>query len=69
MSTILWCLHNIDPWLLQALYAKLFLAGEKIWHETRATSNLRPEAVVWQMVSCFFLLPFYTKLYFFSLLR
>ena len=58
MSTILWCLHNIDPWLLQALYAKLFLAGEKIWHETRATSNLRPEAVVWQMVSSFFHLPF-----------
>ena len=53
VSSILWCLHNIDPWLLQALYAKLFLAGEKIWHETRATSNLRPEAVVWQMVRFF----------------
>ena len=69
MSTILWCLHNIDPWLLQALYAKLFLAGEKIWHETRATSNLRPEAVVWQMVSSFFLLPFTQKQHFFPSLR
>ena len=39
--------------ILEALYAKLFLAGEKIWHETRATSNLRPEAVVWQMVRFF----------------
>ena len=66
MSTILWCLHNIDPWLLQALYAKLFLAGEKIWHETRATSNLRPEAVVWQMVSKFFSPSFYTKATLFS---
>ena len=39
--------------ILEALYAKLFLAGETIWHETRAASNLRPEAVVWQMVRFF----------------
>lgn len=39
--------------ILEALYAKLFLAGEKIWQETRATSSLRPEAVVWQMVRFF----------------
>jgi len=39
--------------ILEALYAKLFLAGDKIWQETRATSNLRPEAVVWQMVRFF----------------
>ena len=31
----------------------IFVAGDKIWHETRATSNLRPEAVVWQMVRFF----------------
>lgn len=39
--------------ILESLYAKLFLAGDKIWQETRATSNLRPEAVVWQMVRFF----------------
>merc|ERR1712048_441525 len=39
--------------ILEALYAKLFLAGDKIWQETRASSNLRPEAVVWQMVRFF----------------
>ena len=31
----------------------IFVSGDKIWHETRATSNLRPEAVVWQMVRFF----------------
>ena len=39
--------------ILEALYAKLFLAGETIWQETRAAANLRPEAVVWQMVRFF----------------
>ena len=39
--------------ILEALYAKMFLAGEAIWQETRAASNLRPEAVVWQMVRFF----------------
>ena len=39
--------------ILEALYAKMFLAGETIWKETRAANNLRPEAVVWQMVRFF----------------
>ena len=39
--------------ILEALYSKLFLAGDKIWQETRTASNLRPEAVVWQMVRFF----------------
>lgn len=39
--------------ILEALYAKMFLAGDTIWKETGPTSNLRPEAVVWQMVKFF----------------
>jgi len=39
--------------ILEALYSKLFLAGDAIWAEQRSTSTLRPEAVVWQMVRFF----------------
>ena len=40
-------------WGYGQLRTKLFLAGDKILNEIRATNNLRPQAVDWQMVLFF----------------